>query len=51
MSNSEPICASCNQPGHSRRTFRGCPLNPANANSIEATATVNNTPDFRIPYK
>lgn len=24
------ICASCNQPGHSRRTFIGCPLNPRN---------------------
>ncbi|KAI8373509.1 hypothetical protein EDC96DRAFT_541752 [Choanephora cucurbitarum] len=32
---------SCNQPGHSRRTFRGCPLNPANISSIEATATLN----------
>ena len=51
MSNSEPICASCNQPGHSRRTFRGYPLNPANVNSIEAAATVNNAPDFKISHK
>ena len=51
MSNCEPICACGNQPGHSRRTFRGCPLNPTNVNSIEATTTVNNATNFKILYK
>ena len=23
-------CSSCNEPGHSRRTFRGCRMNPLN---------------------
>ncbi|CEP19534.1 hypothetical protein [Parasitella parasitica] len=30
MNNNVIFCSACNEPGHSRRTFRGCRLNPRN---------------------
>ena len=46
---SNVYCAACNEPGHLRRTFRGCRMNPLNqANISDAVNQPSNVNDNSI---